>query len=115
MPSLLNNRPIPPGLRLCFWDSRYIASQPFCITSKLTETELLLMAQYEEMLFWESIESTKEFLDADSRHESEQTLDEVKKDLVMMAAEKALLSLDSITSKLTPQLKHFKRSEFLTR
>ena len=62
MSSLYNSSPVPPGLRCCYWDADYIASQPFCISSRLTDKEAKDLAEFEEFKFWERNENLKQEL-----------------------------------------------------
>jgi hypothetical protein len=78
--NLYNPTPVPSGLRRCYWDADYIASQPFCITSKLTEIELIALAAYEEAAFWLSIEQIKKGLSNQARNELDESLEEISND-----------------------------------
>lgn len=49
-------------IRLCYWNPAYIASQPFCITSRLTDKEAKELAEFEELKFWERNENLKQEL-----------------------------------------------------
>lgn len=55
--------------RLCYWDPAYIASQPFCISSKLTDQEAKELADFEELKFWERNETLKESLSFQEKKE----------------------------------------------
>lgn len=63
MSNLFNSNPVPSGLRLCFWHPEYIAAQPFCITSKLTQKEKKELAEFEEMKFWERAQDLQQHLE----------------------------------------------------
>jgi hypothetical protein len=120
--NLYNLLPVPAGLRHCYWDAEYIASQPFCITSRLSEIQAKQFAEYEELLFWERLDSLKQKLDEQARLESEETLEALKIDGVLEVAERGLKRLESITSNLckdffTNDTKKplINRSDYLTR
>lgn len=120
MPNLYNPSSTPVGIRRCYWDAEYIASQPFCITSKLTASEVKQLLEFEEMKFWERSEQMKETLSLQAYFEIEEALEEFKNDGIMAAAERGLKSLDSITSKLAEELyqkhaKNINKSDYLTR
>jgi hypothetical protein len=85
--SLYNTNPVPPGLRHCYWDADYIASQPFCITSKLTEKESQDLAEFEELKFWERFDSVKAEL---SESDLDETLEEVLQDDLSIDVKKAV-------------------------
>lgn len=67
--NLFNTNIVPEGLRHCYWEAEYIASQPFCTTSKLTEKESFQMLEFEEIKFWERNEQLKKQLQNESRQE----------------------------------------------
>ena len=134
--NLNNPAPYPSTARRCFWDAEYIASQPFCITSKLTEEELKALAEFEELKFWESLEAMEKSLISLTQDEPVEALEYSKTESIKESLNRGLLDfdqfllsdeyqefceekgLDSITSKLTEELftKHTKkRSDFLTR
>lgn len=69
--SLYNDRPIPEGLRKCYWDPAYIAAQPFCITTKLSDHEAQLMSEYEEQCFWENLHQLEEVLKQEVKEQQE--------------------------------------------
>jgi len=62
MPNLYNPRITPAGLRRCFWDPAYIASQSFCITSRLSDKEARQMADFEELRLFENLDILKKEL-----------------------------------------------------
>ena len=116
--NLYNPSLVPVGLRRCYWDADYIASQPFCVTSKLTETELEALAAYEEATFWLSIEQIKKGLSKQARFEVEEVLEELKEDGVMEAAEKALKKFGFCNTQTSGRVlpkTTIKRSDFLNR
>lgn len=118
MPSLYNSLPVPPGLRHCFWDADYIAAQPFCITSKLTEQQVQDLADFEEEKFYERLDALKLSLSVDARKESYELLDELKKESVFDAATRGLESLgfsNTQTKSGVPHKTAIKRSDFLNR
>jgi len=45
--------------RRCYWNPSYIASQPFCITSKLTDKEAKELADFEESRLFDGIDLIK--------------------------------------------------------
>jgi len=51
--------------RFCYWDPRFIASQPFCITSKLTDKEAKELAAFEESRLFDGIDLIKKELQDD--------------------------------------------------
>ena len=63
--NLCNPLVTPAGLRCCYWDAAYIASQSFCITSKLTDKEANDLAEFEELKFWERNEILKKELESE--------------------------------------------------
>jgi len=69
--NLHNDLPVPEGLRKCFWDPAYIAAQPFCITSKLTELEAQTMSDYEEQCFWDNLHQLEELLKEEIKEQQE--------------------------------------------
>jgi hypothetical protein len=117
MPHLYNPVPYPANTRRCYWDAEYIASQPFCITSKLTEQELVDLAAFEEMKFWESIEAIQAELTAKERDEMLEGLQESIESLPTVSnLQKALLSLGSSntqTSDGVPSKTTLNRRSFL--
>ena len=131
--NLNNSLPVPAGLRRCFWDAEYISSEPFCVTSKLTADELISLAAFEELKFWERTESMKIELNAQAKNELAETLEEILNDdrgidfdLAFSHMAEVEKRLDSITSNLGKdfftndnQKEHQKlvinRSDFLTR
>lgn len=60
--NLCNPLPTPPGLRHCYWEAEYIASQPFCITSRLTDQENKDLSDFEEMRLFENLDIIKQDL-----------------------------------------------------
>lgn len=115
--NLNNSLPYPPNTRRCFWDAEYIASQPFCITTKLTEKEAKELSDFEEMKFWERCEQIKETLSLQAQFEIEETLEEIKKETLMESAEMGLKGLDSYNIQTNHRLrgKNIKKSDYLTR
>jgi len=103
--NLNNSMPVPVSLRLCFWHPEYIAAQPFCATSKLTAEELISLAAFEELKFWERTEQLKSELSAQSKNELVETLDEILNDdrgidFNLVTAHLEQMRLESITSNL---------------
>jgi hypothetical protein len=116
--NLNNSLPVPPGLRRCFWDAEYIAAQPFCKTSKLTDQQAQDLADFEEEKFFERLDALKISLSVDARKESCELLEELKKESVFDAVTRGLNMLDSITSNIGKDFftkAHINRSDFLTR
>ena len=60
MPSLYNPVPYPPNTRRRYWEADFVASQPFCITSKLTDEEARMLEQFEEDRLFSNLDITDE-------------------------------------------------------
>lgn len=105
--------------RFCYWDSRFIASQPFCITSKLTDKEAKELADFEESRLFDGIDLIKKELQEAIFYSAEEIEQEIKTETVNA---KIQTGLDSITSKLSPEFRLSNkqqtqqlRASFLTR
>lgn len=56
MPSLFQETGFFPQPRRCYWDPLYVAPPPFCLSSKMTEKEIKIYSDFQEMLFNELLE-----------------------------------------------------------
>lgn len=118
MTSLYNPVPYPPNTRRCFWDAAYVASQSFCKSSKLTEREAQLLADFEEMKYWERNEAMKTELSIQARFESDETVEEMKQDYVLEIAKNAILEFGFCNTQTSGSLlpkNTLNRSDFLNR
>jgi hypothetical protein len=116
--SLYNPVSYPSNTRRCFWDAEYIASQPFCVTSQLSDKELKILADYEEIKFWERNEQLKLQLSAQALNELDDVLEINRQESVLELAEKELKKFGSsntqTSGRLLPKIT-LNRKEFLDR
>ena len=64
--------------RFCYWDPRFIASQPFCNVSLLSDKEARAMAELEEIRLFENLDIIKKDLHQKMLIEAVSELSEAK-------------------------------------
>jgi regulatory protein YycI of two-component signal transduction system YycFG len=106
-------------IRLCYWNPAYIASQPFCITSKLTDKESKELADFEESRLFDGIDLIKKELQEAIFYSDEEIEQDLKTETVNAKIEQGFGFYNIQTSgRVLPKLKEQTqqlRASFLTR